>query len=149
MMALADRLLADEGLRLTVYDDATGKPIGPGSQVIGKPTIGIGTLICAPGGITADEARFLLDNRVQIAQKAADRLVPGLQISDPVRFDVLTEMSFQLGATGLAAFTNTLQAVRDKRWNDAAAGMLDSTWAKIQTPARAQALAAIMRSGQP
>lgn len=148
-MSLADRLLQNEGLRLTVYDDATGKPIGPGSQVIGKPTIGIGTLICAPGGITQTEAQLLLNNRIAIAVKAANALVPGLQQSDPVRFDVLTEMSFQLGASGLAKFVNTLQAVRDKRWNDAAAGMLDSTWAKIQTPARAQALAAIMRSGQP
>jgi lysozyme len=143
---LADRLLAHEGLRLTVYDDATGKPIGPGSQVIGKPTIGIGTLICAPGGITQTEAQLLLNNRIAIAVKAANALVPGLQQSDPVRFDVLTEMSFQLGASGLAKFVNTLQAVRDKRWNDAAAGMLASAWA-TQTPARAQALSAIMRSG--
>lgn len=145
-MSLADRLLQNEGLRLTVYDDATGKPIGPGSQVIGKPTIGIGTLICAPGGITQTEAQLLLNNRIAIAVKAANALVPGLQQSDPVRFDVLTEMSFQLGASGLAKFVNTLQAVRDKRWNDAAAAMLASAWA-TQTPARAQALSAIMRSG--
>lgn len=147
-MTLADRLLDHEGLRLQVYDDATGKPIGPGSQVIGKPTIGIGTLICAPGGITQAEAQFLLNNRIAIAAAAANALVPGLQQSDTVRFDVLTEMAFQLGAAGLAAFTNTLQAVRDGRWSDAAADMMASRWA-TQTPARAQALAAIMRSGQP
>jgi lysozyme len=147
-MALADRLLAHEGLRLTVYDDATGKPIGPGSQVIGKPTIGIGTLICAPGGITQAEAQLLLTNRIAIATVAADKLVPGLRQNDPVRFDVLTEMAFQMGGDGLAKFINTLQSVRDGRWGDAAAGMLASLWA-TQTPARAQALAAIMRSGQP
>jgi lysozyme len=148
MMALADRLLADEGLRLTVYDDATGKPIGPGSQVIGKPTIGIGTLICAPGGITQAEAKILLNNRISTASEAVNAFIPGLQQADPVRFDVLTEMSYQLGAAGLAKFTNTLQSVRDGRWNDAADGMLASVWA-TQTPTRAQALAAIMRSGQP
>jgi lysozyme len=146
-MALADRLLQNEGLRLTVYDDYNGKAIQPGSQVIGKPTIGIGTLICAPGGITQVEAQLLLNNRIDIATAATNALVPGLQQSDPVRFDVLTEMAFQLGASGLAKFTNTLQAVREGRWNDAAAGMLASVWA-TQTPARAQALAAIMRSGQ-
>ncbi len=148
-MKLADRLLANEGLRLTVYDDFNGKPIGPGSQVIGKPTIGIGTLICAPGGITADEAHFLLTNRIEIAADAAEALVGAdMRAAEPVRFDVLTEMSFQLGAAGLAKFTNTLQAVRDKRWNDAATEMLESAWAN-QTPARAQRLSQVMRSGQP
>lgn len=146
-MALADRLRTNEGFRGTCYDDATGKPIGPGSQVIGKPTIGIGTLLCSPGGITVDEANYLLANRVQIAQKAAESLVPGLQQSDPVRFDVLTELAFQLGASGLAKFTNTLQAVREGRWSDAADEMLASVWAS-QTPSRAQELSQIMRSGQ-
>lgn len=147
-MTLADRLRTNEGLRLTVYDDANGKPIGPGSHVIGKPTIGIGTLLCSPGGITASEANYLLTNRIAIATAAADQLVPGLQQSDPVRFDVLTELAFQLGETGLAKFTNTLQAVREGRWNDAADEMLASVWA-TQTPARAQALSQVMRSGRP
>lgn len=147
-MALADRLLQNEDLRLQVYDDANGKPIQRGSQVVGNPTIGIGTLICAPGGITEAEARLLLANRVQIAQQAAGNLVGlAFMAAEPVRFDVLTEMAFQMGGQGLAKFTNTLQAVREKRWNDAADGMLASVWAK-QTPQRAQALAQIMRSGQ-
>lgn len=145
-MSLAERLLEHEGLRLTAYDDASGKPIQRGSQVIGNPTIGIGTLICAPGGITKDEAIYLLNNRISIAKDAATKMVPGL-VADPVRFDVLTEMAFQMGGEGLAKFTNTLQAIREKRWDDAADGMLDSRWAQ-QTPVRAQALAAIMRSGQ-
>jgi len=144
---LADRLLDHEDLRLQVYDDATGAPIRPGSRVIGKPTIGIGTLICAPGGITEAEAHLLLNNRIAIATAAADKLVPGLRQAYPMRFDVLTEMAFQMGADGLAKFTNTLQAVRDRRWSDAAAGMLASTWA-LQTPTRAEALAEIMRSGK-
>lgn len=146
-MALADRLLAHEGLRLQVYDDATGAYIRPGTRVVGNPTIGIGTLICAPGGITEAEARVLLENRIVIAERAAAKLAPDLPFSDPVRFDVLTEMAFQMGGDGLAKFTNTLQAVREKRWNDAADGMLASTWA-LQTPERAKALAEVMRSGK-
>lgn len=38
--ALTTQIKADEGLRLAVYDDATGKPIVAGSRVIGNPTIG-------------------------------------------------------------------------------------------------------------
>lgn len=146
-MSLIDRLRQHEGLRLQVYDDATGATIKPGSHVIGNPTIGIGTLIGPGGGITEAEAEYLLANRVQIAQKAAEKLVPELQKADSVRFDVLTEMAFQMGGAGLAKFENTLQAVRERRWSDAAAGMLASTWA-LQTPARAKELAEVMRTGE-
>lgn len=146
MTALADRLLEHEGLRLQVYDDATGKPILPGSHVVGNPTIGIGTLICAPGGITKAEAKLLLENRIAIAAEDAGRLVPGLAEADPVRFGVLVEMAFQMGGDGLAKFVNTLHDVRERRWASAAAGMLASVWAK-QTPARAKALAETMRTG--
>lgn len=145
-MSFFARLVDHEALRLTVYDDATGKPIQPGSEVKGNPTIGIGTLLCAPGGITREEAEYLCRNRVAIAQAAVDSLHVGLDDGDP-RYDVLVEMAFQMGGTGLAQFTNTLQAVRDKRWDDAAKGMLNSLWAR-QTPSRAQALAQIMRNGQ-
>jgi lysozyme len=146
-MALADRLRQHEGLRLQVYDDATGEPIRPGSHVVGKPTIGIGTLLCAPGGITHEEAEYLLANRLSVATNAVVKLVPGLSIDDPVRFDVLKEMAFQMGATGLSEFRKTLQAVREHRWDFAADYMLDSLWAR-QTPARAKALAAVMRTGR-
>lgn len=145
-MSLYERLVQHEGVRLTAYDDATGKPIQPGSQVKGNPTIGIGTLISAPGGITQEEAEYLCRNRIKIASDYVMTLGSGLSSDDP-RFDVLVEMAFQMGGDGLAKFTNTLKAVREKRWNDAANGMLDSLWAK-QTPARAHALADIMRNGQ-
>lgn len=146
-MALIDRIRSHEGLRLNVYDDATGKPIQRGSQVIGNPTIGIGTLLSLPGGITVAEADFLLSNRVHIAQAAVTNMV-GLPFlaAEPVRFDVLVEMAFQMGGAGLAKFTNTLKAVNDRRWDDAADGMLASLWAR-QTPQRAQTLAYVMRSG--
>lgn len=147
-MALIDRLRQHEGLRLQVYDDATGKAIQPGSHVVGNPTIGFGTLICAPGGITEAEAEMLLANRVKIATVAAKRLAPGLIDDEPERFDVLAEMCFQMGMTGVAKFTQTLLAIKQHRWSDAANEMLDSTWAR-QTPNRAHALAEVMRTGRP
>ena len=146
-MSLIDRLRAHEGTRLQVYDDFNGKPIQKGSQVIGNPTIGVGTLLSSPGGITAAESDMLLRNRVSIATSAAERLVPGLAKSDPVRFDVVVEMAFQMGFSGLSQFVNTLRAIRDRRWTDAAAGMLASLWA-TQTPNRAKTLANVMLTGR-
>jgi lysozyme len=146
-MALIDRIRQHEGIRLTVYDDATSKPIQAGSHVIGNPTIGIGTLICAPGGITNAEAEMLLANRVHIATVAAKRLAPSLIDDEPERFDVLVEMCFQIGMNGVAKFTSTLNAINQRRWKDAADGMLASLWAK-QTPGRANELAQVMRTGK-
>lgn len=146
-MSLIDRLRQHEGLRLQVYDDATGKAIQPGSQVVGNPTIGIGTLLSAPGGITAAEANVLLINRVNQATSAAMSIVPGLSGADPVRFDVVVEMVFQLGAGGVQKFANTIAAINAQQWDTAASGMLDSLWAR-QTPVRANELATIMRTGQ-
>lgn len=42
---LTTQIMAHEGLRLTVYDDATGKPIVAGSRVVGNPTIGYEALL--------------------------------------------------------------------------------------------------------
>lgn len=145
-MGLYERLVDHEGVRLTVYDDATGKPIGPGSHVIGNPTIGIGTLICSPGGITRKEADYLCRNRITTAYAAVDSLKTGLD-KGSARYEVLAEMAFQMGGEGLSKFTNTLQAVREKRWADAAQGMLNSLWAR-QTPARALDLSHTMRLGE-
>lgn len=145
-MNLYDRLHENEGIRLQVYDDANGKPIVAGSRVIGNPTIGVGTLLSAPGGITAAEAEYLLRNRIEVAVAGVKHLVPDMRAANDARFDVLVEMAFQMGVDGLAKFTNTLRAVREKRWDDAANGMLASLWAK-QTPGRAQELAKVMRTG--
>lgn len=146
-MDLADRIFGHEGLRLQVYDDATGFPIQRGSVVRGNPTIGFGTLLCAPGGITQGEAYLLARNRINNAVTGVRQLLPTMRAANDARFDVLVEMAYQMGVSGLAKFTRMLAAVRDKRWSDAADEMLDSAWA-TQTPARANALAKVMRSGQ-
>ena len=59
---------------------------------------------------------------------------------------VLVSMAYQMGVSGLSGFRNTLKAVADGQWADAAKGMLDSKWAR-QTPARANRHANQMLSG--
>ena len=59
--------------------------------------------------------------------------------------DVLMEMSFQLGVTGVSKFKKALKAMEDSDWEKAADEMLDSKWAK-QTPNRAKGLSDIVRS---
>lgn len=139
------QIARDEGLRLQVYDDATGKPIQPGARVVGKPTIGYGCLLCAPGGITKDEALALLNARVAKARELAST-IPVYAGLDAVRQGVLVQMVYQMGLAGVLGFRATLAALAAGNWQAAAADMRASHWAQ-QTPVRANRLADVMETG--
>lgn len=64
------------------------------------------------------------------------------------RQNALVEWAFQLGVAKEEAFHVAITAVREARWADAEAAMLDSEWAKIQTPGRATKLAAEIGTGE-
>lgn len=135
----------DEGLRLFVYDDATGKPIVPGYTVIGHPTIGYGRALDVHG-ITAAEAQFLLADDEPEAADDVSRALPWFATLDPVRQDVLVEMTFNMGLNTFLGFRNTLGLVQMQDYPAAAVEMLKSTWAR-QVGDRAARLAEMMRTG--
>jgi len=142
---LTTELTRDEGIRLAVYDDATGEPIKPGSHVVGHPTIGIGRALDTHG-ITEREANELLHNDILAVSAEIYKRLPWVEHLDEVRQMVLASMAFQMGVEGLLGFHNTLAAIARGDYGIAAAGMLDSKWAE-QTPARAERLAAMIKSG--
>lgn len=63
----------------------------------------------------------------------------------PVRQNILIEMHYQMGATRMQGFKRFRAALLDRNWQDAAKEMLDSKWAKEDTPTRAKRLAHSMR----
>jgi len=65
---------------------------------------------------------------------------------DEVRQAVVISMAFQMGVRGLLGFKNTLAAIRDQRWNDAAGGIRASEWYR-QTQARAERAARAIETG--
>lgn len=136
--SLRDMLVREEGLRLSAYQDH-----------LGYWTIGVGRLIDARrgGGITKDEAMYLLDNDIRRYTDAVFDALPWAQDLSEPRQAVLIGMAFQMGVHGLLGFTNTLAAVRDGRWQDAYDGILASKWA-TQTPARAERMAKQMLTGE-
>jgi lysozyme len=73
--ALGVLLEREEGLRLAVYDDATGKPLLPGMKVVGHPTIGIGRCLDRKG-ITEAEARALLENDLAKVRSQVAKALP-------------------------------------------------------------------------
>ncbi len=74
-------------------------------------------------------------------------LVKNFDVLTDARKAVLVNMAFQLGIDGLAHFPNTLRAIQEGRWADAAEAMLTSKVATVQAPARWARLALTMRSG--
>lgn len=142
---LVQRLKKEEGLRLQVYDDATGAPIRQGSKVLGQPTIGVGCNVGPGAGITEAEAEYLLLNRLQVAAIDASTL-PGFNHLDDVRRLVLVDMTFNMGVASVRKFTGMLMALQKADFDLAAAHMLESLWA-TQVGQRAIDLATIMRTG--
>jgi lysozyme len=131
---LIDRLIAEEGLKLKPYRDT-----------VGKLSIGIGRNL-DDVGITEAEARLLLSNDIDRAANEVDAALPWFVGLDAVRQSALIDMAFNMGIAGLLTFTNTLAAIKEGRWADAAAGMLASKWA-TQVGARAERLAKMMETG--
>lgn len=143
--ALTARIMLDEGLRLRVYDDATGQPIVAGSTVIGNPTIGYGCLLSAPGGITPTEASLLLEDRIASARSNASRL-GAYRLVNNARQDALTELVFWIGFGGVQSFRQMLAALAAHDYS-LAADQLNSSRLHAEAPERCERLADVLRDG--
>lgn len=133
---LRQRLLRHEGLRLRLYNDH-----------LGFATIGVGRCL-AKRGISEDEAMLMLDNDIEQCREEVVKALPWVLKLDEARREVLFEMCFQLGLKGLLGFKNTLNAIKEGRYAEAKAGMLNSLWHR-QTPERCEELADIILTGEP
>jgi lysozyme len=131
---LRTQLEIDEELRLFPYRDTVGKwTIGYGRNLTDK-------------GISRDEADYMLDNDIdEHIEKIRANLAFFDSLSEP-RQMVLSNMAFNLGVNGLLGFKNTLAAVAEGRYEEAARMMLQSQWAR-QVGERARRLSEIMRTG--
>lgn len=125
---IADQLKRHEGLRLTVYDDATGKPIKQGDTLIGHPTIGVGRLLTDGRGITTAEAESLLANDIDIVIDELNRNIPWWNDMNEPRRAVMINMCFNLGWPKLSGFKNMLTAAEQGQYDWAADEMIDSAW---------------------
>tara|TARA_R100000353_G_scaffold50386_1_gene39964 strand:+ start:244 stop:681 length:438 start_codon:yes stop_codon:yes gene_type:complete len=130
-----------EGYRNKVYLDT-----------LGKRTVGVGHL-CVEDFWEDDkeyEERFLMDilaEDLQNAIKGARELKEEYDCTDidEIAQEIIVEMVFQLGKTGVSKFKNMWKALSEKNYIGASYEMLDSRWAK-QTPNRAKAMADLMKA---
>jgi lysozyme len=140
---LVEELRFDEGVRYVPYLDTKG-----------IPTVGVGHNLQAiplPEGwsypLTDSQVDGLLDGDLQNVFHDLDRDLSWWADLNDVRQRVICNMCFNLGMSKLSGFKNTLAAMRQGRWDDAAQGMLNSAWAS-QVGARAQRLAKMMETGE-
>lgn len=135
---LTNQLRRDEGEVLHAYQDH-----------LGFWTIGIGRLIDKRkgGGLTKDEAAYLLGNDIARFTNALRTRLPWFDRIDEARQGVLANMAFQMGVDGLLGFRNTLGMIERGEYDAAANAMLQSKWSQ-QTPQRAARLAQQMRTGE-
>lgn len=134
ILSLRDQLIRDEDLKLKVYNDS-----------LGIPTIGVGRNL-RDKGISPYEADLLLNNDIVEHTIEVLKAIPWSGALDAVRFEVLVNMSFNMGTMGLLKFVKFLAALRVADYTTAAKEMLDSTWAK-QVGARANRLSQQMIIG--
>ena len=128
-----DLLKELEGFRDRVYLDTKGIPTcGWGHALL--PYSRVPVSVC--------EIFFAED----LAQVEANYLQLGLLL-DPVREAVVKCMLFQLGLGGVRKFLQFLEAARNGQWDLAAAHMLDSKWARQDSPRRALRLSQMFASG--
>jgi lysozyme len=138
---LLESVKKHEGYRNKVYLDT-----------LGKRTVGVGHL-CVEDFWEDDkeyEEKFLmtiLEHDLQTAIKSAKQLIEefGCDDIDEQAEEILIEMVFQLGKTGVSKFKNMWKALAEKNYIGASYEMLDSRWAK-QTPNRAKAMADLMKA---
>ena len=137
-----ERLLASvkkhEGYRNKVYLDS-----------LGKRTVGVGHL-CVED-FWEDNKEYpeemlmnILKDDLKNAIQGAERLLKGCRILDSLAREIIIEMVFQLGETGVSKFKNMIKALKEgPDYQTAAIEMMDSRWAK-QTPERAKAMSSEM-----
>jgi len=132
-MSLRERIKRHEGLRFRPYRDTEG-----------FLTVGYGRCMDKVQ-FSQDEVELMLDNDIRRAMDGAETFFVYSQLNY-VRREVLTEMIFQLGRSGVSKFKKFLDAALNGDWVEAAAQMLDSKRAR-QTPGRAMELANMFERG--
>jgi lysozyme len=143
---LRDQLEVDEGIKYTVYDDATGKPILPGTTVIGHPTIGVGRRLDFPIGISHSECDSMLSSDIDSMDAGCDKTFSWYEGLSEVRKSAICNICFNIGIHGFSEFTNTISLIEASNWQAAYYALLASKWA-VQVGDRAKRIATQILNG--
>ena len=129
----------EEGRSPRVYRDTLGNlTVGVGHRVVPADDLELGD------EVSDERVEELFWADLRTAERGAKRICKVLGHQPWEVLHALTCMVFQMGYAGTTGFKKTLSALWDKDYELAAKEMLDSRWAREQTPARAARLAALV-----
>lgn len=129
----------------------------PELDSVGDWFIGFGTSILHglkthkySDAITIEHALDAARAEIYEASEVAPKLVEpdSWEALNEVRRDVLILMVYQMGFYGVKGFPSMRARINDGNYEAAAAEMMDSKWARNDSPRRAACLADRMRTGQ-
>ena len=128
-----------EGFRSNVYKDTKG-----------LLTVGVGHLIQVGDILPKDLLMSWFAEDFAVAQGDLRHLKVKFKLPPfgPVREAVLVGMFFQMGWSRVLGFKNMIKALVECDWNLAADEMIDSKWARDDTPGRAKEASKMMRTGR-
>ena len=133
-------IIAHEGKINKIYKDH-----------LGNATFGIGHLVLPTDDLEEgveypdEKVMEIFEKDFEISKEGANLFIPEENIH-PTAFGIVIEMCFQLGLPRLQKFKRFHYHLNKCEYEESAAEMLDSVWAKKQTPNRAKALADKMKS---
>jgi lysozyme len=133
-------IIAHEGKVNKIYKDH-----------LGNATFGIGHLVLPTDDLEEgveypdEKVMEIFEKDFEISKEGANLFIPEENIH-PTAFGIVIEMCFQLGLPRLQKFKRFHYHLNKCEYEESATEMLDSVWAKKQTPNRAKALADKMKS---
>jgi lysozyme len=138
---LEQRIMRDEGWSGVAYLDTVGVwTVGYGStRILGVP-------VKEHDSITLKQGRTLLRDDIYQSLIDCQKLFDFFDELDPVRQEILVNMCYYLGVTGLSKFRNMRSALHARQFQRAAEEMVDSKW-YTQVGGRGQRLVAAMKTG--
>ena len=137
-MTLEERLMEHEGFIPKIYKDTRG-----------LATIGYGHLVTKQDPFIEDveypeeELYDLFLKDLQKAKNGAEEIVGHIKELHSTAKEIIIEMVYQLGVTGVRRFLKTLLHLENRDYKNASMEMLDSSWRK-QTPRRCEKLSKMM-----
>ena len=127
--SVSEDLRKFEGLRLRSYLDTTN-----------NWTVGYGRR-CDKGAVmTKEQAESALSDDIAKAEHGARHVFPSYDSHPQHVKDVLVELTFQIGPTGISKFVHFNQAIHDRDYKLSSACLIDSRFHK-QCPQRCETLA--------
>ena len=95
--------------------------------------------------LSVELADHILDYFIEKIYKYLEVKFPWVDGLPDNAIAIMIEMTFQLGANGFYGFTNAIKYLKQHNFKNAAKEMLDSKWARKDSPNRAKEMAEIIR----